>query len=233
MASSGCISPLFRSTMTSQVTNFSARIARRRTSQERLEKAEAKITELESDLAAKIVTANVVEDELKAKVSSLCRENELLKHQLKRYVGVVQTIRRERSEGLSKDTMEAVSMVPVMGPAATEGSRFRADSISEAEHYEKKLVQVTEMHGELMEFNERLHMQLIGRELDVKKLKRQLAYYKGVPAEEDVDASRRARSSSVMASRTSSFSGQSLVNVWIPSAFLNGRGADVHHVYQV
>ena len=39
-----------------------------------------------------------------------CRENELLKHQLKRYVGVVQTMRRERgtSTSLSKEAAEGV-----------------------------------------------------------------------------------------------------------------------------
>ncbi|XP_065846390.1 sorting nexin-29-like [Oscarella lobularis] len=208
--------------------------AQNRSFRSQITAAEAEITKLNTDLAETKAISAVTEEELKAKVSSLCRENELLKHQLKRYVGVVQTIRRERSESLPKETLEAVSMVPSMPPAASEASRFRADSISEAEHYEKKLVQVTEMHGELMEFNEKLHIQLLRRETQLKRLRRQLAYYKGVPLEDDDEISGRARNDSLASTKSlTSSRRQSLVNVWIPSAFLNGRGADVHHVYQI
>ena len=41
------------------------------------------------------------------------------------------------------------------------------------------------MHGELMEFNEKLHIQLLRRETQLKRLRRQLAYYKGVVSLEE------------------------------------------------
>jgi sorting nexin-29 len=160
------------------------------------------------------------------------RENELLKHQLKRYVGVVQTMRRERgsSTSLSKETAEAVSAIPQLQPA-TEPLRFRADSICEAEHYEQKLVQVSEMHGELMEFNERLHMQLLRKELQIRRLRSQLAHYKGEPVHNRPVEQTGNQNDDRRHERNPSCPG--LVNVWIPTAFLHGRGGDSHHVYQV
>ena len=76
------------------------------------------------------------------------------------------------------------------------------------------------MHGELMEFNEKLHIQLLRRETQLKRLRRQLAYYKGVvsleeknpfscliyyarrkPLEDDDEISGRARNDSLASTK--------------------------------
>jgi sorting nexin-29 len=207
---------------------------------------EARNSELSKEYETVIRKAEVLEEELQTvreeathnnedlqtKLQALSRENELLKHQLKRYVGVVQTMRRERgsSTSLSKETAEAVSAIPQLQPA-TEPLRFRADSICEAEHYEQKLVQVSEMHGELMEFNERLHMQLLRKELQIRRLRSQLAHYKGEPVHNRPVEQTGNQNDDRRHERNPSCPG--LVNVWIPTAFLHGRGGDSHHVYQV
>ncbi|XP_062507868.1 sorting nexin-29-like isoform X2 [Corticium candelabrum] len=186
-----------------------------------------KVESLEKDLLAFREEAALASEESQAKVQALSRENELLKHQLKRYVGVVQTMRRERSSSLTKETADALSVVPSIQPA-TEPLRFRAESINEADHYEKKLVQVTEMHGELMEFNESLHIQLLRKELEIRRLRSQLPQYRGVPVQDEMPKTNTQQRGNDLCPTN-----PGLVNVWIPTAFLNGRGADSHHVYQV
>lgn len=72
------------------------------------------------------------------------RENELLRQQLRKYVTAVQMLRRD-----------SISTVSDEGPIL--------DDHNEAQQYEEKLIQVAEMHAELMEFNARLTMQLNNR----------------------------------------------------------------------
>ncbi|KAH3871255.1 hypothetical protein DPMN_034450 [Dreissena polymorpha] len=91
-----------------------------------------------------------------AKYQALQKENELLKHQLRKYVNAVQMLRL-------KDPLLTITWV----------------YSHEAEEYEKKLIQVAEMHGELMEFNELLHRQLNLRENMLKRLQNELINLRG------------------------------------------------------
>lgn len=68
------------------------------------------------------------------------RENELLRQQLRKYVTAVQLL-KENSDASAKED-------------------FSLDHHNESEEYQNKLIQVAEMHAELMEFNARLTMQL-------------------------------------------------------------------------
>ena len=62
------------------------------------------------------------------------RENELLKHQLKKYVGAVQKLR---------DGPQAYeTLAQLEGPKMEEGSNKYIDYHYEASEYEKKLIQV-------------------------------------------------------------------------------------------
>lgn len=130
-------------------------------------------------------------------LQALNRENELLRQQLRKYVTAVQMLRRDSDATLSED----------------EQSR---DYHYEAEQYQEKLVQVAEMHAELMEFNARLTMQLTNRDNLVKRLQAELECLRGPLNEEDMPADPPC-----------------FINIWIPSAFLTGQASDVHHVYQV
>ena len=79
-------------------------------------------------------------------LQALNRENELLRQQLRKYVTAVQMLRRDSdSTTVSEDD-----------PGL--------DYHNEAQQYQEKLIQVAEMHAELMEFNGRLTMQLTNRQ---------------------------------------------------------------------
>lgn len=135
------------------------------------------------------------------------RENEVLKHQLRKYVGAVQMLNKD---GAAHEAL-----------ACLEASKEAIQEREEAVQYQQKLVQVAEMHGELMEFNDRLHRQIQSKEDLIRRLERELTDLRGpLPSsalwEDEVVAVP-----------------EGLVNIWIPSAFLTGGSSDVHHVYQV
>lgn len=150
-----------------------------------LEEAKETSQNLRTQLAQ---TAKVQQDHINTienRVRELNRENEVLKHQLRKYVGAVQMLKQE---GQSQ----------------------------EADLYEKKLVQVAEMHGELMELNDRLQRSLLNKESTIKRLRAELEMLRGPLPDSDDDSISPA-----------------LVNLWIPSVFLAGRPHSPHHVYQV
>lgn len=166
-------------------------------------------------------------ERLEAKFQTVSRENELLKHQLKKYIAAVQMLKHD-----SGKVNELASVVGDVQPPIPEPKVF-IDHQFEASEYEKKLVQVAEMHGELMEFNERLHRLLLQRETVIRRLKEELVDLRG-PLPDDnqtSDDDMSITSDYDASSQTATL--RPLINVWIPSAFLTGKTADVHHVYQV
>ncbi|GFY50133.1 sorting nexin-29 [Trichonephila inaurata madagascariensis] len=166
-------------------------------------------------------------ERLEVKFQTVSRENELLKHQLKKYIAAVQMLKHD-----SGKVNELASVVGEVQPPIPEPKVF-IDHQFEASEYEKKLVQVAEMHGELMEFNERLHRLLLQRETVIRRLKEELVDLRG-PLPDDnqtSDDDMSITSDYDASSQTATL--RPLINVWIPSAFLTGKTADVHHVYQV
>ncbi|KAH9519768.1 Sorting nexin-29 [Bulinus truncatus] len=109
-----------------------------------------------------------------AKIQALQKENELLKHQLKKYVSAVQML---RTEGMTKEDNLGIHLdepqpsIPPPKPII--------DYSHEASEYERKLIQVAEMHGELMEFNEMLHRQLTAKEALLRQLRDELILLRG------------------------------------------------------
>jgi sorting nexin-29 len=65
----------------------------------------------------------------------ICRENELLKHQLRKYVGAVQMLKRDGTQA-----HEALANLEASQPKAGESY---PDYHHEAREYEKKLIQVS------------------------------------------------------------------------------------------
>uniref|UniRef100_A0A669QTQ4 Sorting nexin 29 n=1 Tax=Phasianus colchicus TaxID=9054 RepID=A0A669QTQ4_PHACC len=146
------------------------------------------------------------------KVQALARENEVLKVQLKKYVGAVQMLRREG---------QAVEVLPNIWSTDGELSIPEQKQVENNEElassYERKLIEVAEMHGELIEFNERLHRALMAKEALVSQMRQELIDLRG-PVPGDL---------------ISNISNRALINVWIPSVFLRGKAANAFHVYQV
>lgn len=131
-------------------------------------------------------------------IQALNRENELLRQQLRKYVTAVQMLRRDSDS----------TTVSEEDPAL--------DYHYEAQQYEEKLIQVADMHAELMEFNARLTLQLNDRDRLVKLLQAELECLRGPINEDDLPLEPPC-----------------LIHIWIPSAFLTGQPSDIHHVYQI
>ncbi|XP_075021147.1 sorting nexin-29 isoform X5 [Calonectris borealis] len=156
------------------------------------------------------------------KVQALARENEVLKVQLKKYVGAVQMLRREGQ------TVEVLPNVWSTDGEFTIPEQKQVENNEElASSYERKLIEVAEMHGELIEFNERLHRALMAKEALVSQMRQELIDLRG-PVPGDLSQTSEDQSLSDF-----EISNRALINVWIPSVFLRGKAANAFHVYQV
>ncbi|XP_054267028.1 sorting nexin-29 isoform X2 [Macrosteles quadrilineatus] len=124
---------------------------------------------------------------LESRNMALDRENELLKHQLRKYVGAVQMLKQQEGHN------------------------------EEADLYEKKLVQVAEMHAELMELNDRIQRRLQNKEATIRRLRTELESLRGPLLESDDE----------------DLCSPALVSLWIPSVFLASNEGSSHHVYQI
>uniref|UniRef100_A0A8C2KS85 Sorting nexin 29 n=1 Tax=Cyprinus carpio TaxID=7962 RepID=A0A8C2KS85_CYPCA len=163
-----------------------------------------------------------LEERHAAKVQALMRENEVLKVQLKKYVGAVQMLKREGSQGNEALTIQRNCDGPLPAPQ----NRSVADIEELAANYERKLVEVAEMHGELIEFNERLYRSLMAKDNLIGQMRQELIDLRGpVPG----DLSQTSDDPSLSDFETTQ---RALINVWIPSVFLQGRAANAYHVYQ-
>nr|XP_022316241.1 sorting nexin-29-like [Crassostrea virginica] len=158
-----------------------------------------------------------------AKYQALHKENELLKHQLRRYVNAVQMLRAEGSQVDESLGIHLEEPQPSIPPAKSS-----VDYSYEASEYEKKLIQVAEMHGELMEFNEMLHRQLNSKEGFIRRLQSELVNLRGPLPQDLLSAGEESP-----ADPDQPVPVRTLVNVWIPAAFLQGASSDAHHVYQI
>uniref|UniRef100_A0A673A9N6 Sorting nexin 29 n=1 Tax=Sphaeramia orbicularis TaxID=375764 RepID=A0A673A9N6_9TELE len=164
-----------------------------------------------------------LEERHTAKVQALARENEVLKVQLKKYVGAVQMLKREGSQGNDALSMLRSSEDAVPVPQ----NKFMGDIEELAASYERKLIEVAEMHGELIEFNERLYRSLMAKDHLIVQMRQELIDLRGpVPG----DLSQTSDDPSLSDFETAH---RALINVWIPSVFLQGRAANAYHVYQV
>ncbi|XP_051969174.1 sorting nexin-29-like isoform X3 [Xyrauchen texanus] len=164
-----------------------------------------------------------LEERHEAKVQALMRENEVLKVQLKKYVGAVQMLKREGSQGNDALAIQRNCDDPPQAPQ----NRSVADIEELAANYERKLIEVAEMHGELIEFNERLYRSLMAKDNLIGQMRQELIDLRGpVPG----DLSQTSDDPSLSDFETTQ---RALVNVWIPSVFLQGRAANSYHIYQV
>ncbi|XP_077407175.1 sorting nexin-29 isoform X2 [Vanacampus margaritifer] len=164
-----------------------------------------------------------LEERHTAKVQALARENEVLKVQLKKYVGAVQMLKREGSQG--NDALSVLPPSEEQPPAPP--SKSMGDIEELAASYERKLIEVAEMHGELIEFNERLYRTLMAKDHLIAQMRQELIELRG-PVQGDL--SQTSDDPSLSDFETAH---RALINVWIPSVFLQGRAANAYHVYQV
>lgn len=84
---------------------------------------------------------------------------------------------------------------------------------------------MAELHGELMEFQEGLQRQLAFKDNYITRMKKLLISLRGPLPEMDDNGEHDGLSSDRVT--------RALINIWIPSVFLKGKGTDSHHLYQV
>ncbi|XP_067407460.1 sorting nexin-29 isoform X2 [Emydura macquarii macquarii] len=157
-----------------------------------------------------------------AKIQALARENEVLKVQLKKYVGAVQMLKRE-----GQTTEVLPNLWNIDGEFTILEQKQVGNNEELANSYERKLIEVAEMHGELIEFNERLHRALMAKEALISQMRQELIDLRG-PVPGDLSQTSEDQSLSDF-----EISNRALINVWIPSVFLRGKAANAFHVYQV
>ncbi|OQR77955.1 sorting nexin-29-like [Tropilaelaps mercedesae] len=203
---------------------------------ERRKELEAEVDSLRGRVASERERARRAEERLmkaEARQGQMQHEMEQVKGQLKKYVHAVQMLKAKNSQAASELhslEMSATSNEKDCFPEASTASvNSLGYAVEDPTNYEAKLVQVAEMHAELMEFNERLQRQLAQKESAIRRLRDELTDLRGPLAEED--------SSSDTHSVTSDYDTASQfrpsINIWIPSAFLAGQGSDAFHVYQI
>uniref|UniRef100_A0A915L088 PX domain-containing protein n=1 Tax=Romanomermis culicivorax TaxID=13658 RepID=A0A915L088_ROMCU len=93
--------------------------------------------------------------------------------------------------------------------------------------YEQKLIQLSQMHGELLELNDHLMKQDRLKSKLNERLRLELIALRG-PLPEDMMRDYPLSSSS----DANSSDIRPLVNIWIPTSFLTGKGTDVYTIYQ-
>lgn len=115
-------------------------------------------------------------DKLELQIELGRKENDVLKMQLKKYIAAVQMLNTNDGKHL-KELNEK-------GKEEDFSKKFDHSPSSylyyhEASEYERKLVQVAEMHGELVEFNDRLHRVILQKDSVIKRLREELVELRG------------------------------------------------------
>lgn len=117
----------------------------------------------------------------------LIKENNLLRIQLKKYIAAIELMKynhrtnEEKSEEANK-TDDGANEQPQQQsePSATTSSADLVPSLySDLASYEKKLVQVSDMHGELVEFNEHLYRVIQQKDSVISRLRDELVELRG------------------------------------------------------
>lgn len=154
--------------------------------------------EIPSDISAVLSVVEAKNNEelrkLNEKISNLTKENETLRTQLKKYIGALQLLNKD-DDKLQK----------VLEDLEVDPKSF--DYQHEAKIFEKKLVQVAEMHAELMDFNVTLQQNICSKDTLIDRLRSELEALRG-PVNEELNENLRP-----------------CINVWIPSAFLTGKSS--------
>eukprot|EP00041_Stephanoeca_diplocostata_P011119 m.180503 g.180503 ORF g.180503 m.180503 type:complete len:898 (+) comp18421_c0_seq2:191-2884(+) len=223
-----------------EVRDLEAKLDSSKHQMEELQRANTDLQTLLSDLEKE---ANTTGEHKLVAHTALSKENALLKQQLKKYVAENQQLKRA-----SRDLMEGrqpgsaiFDDAAVFEDEAVSDGRETDESFGDyasiedmQAHHEQQILQLSQMHCEVLELNERLQDQLRQRDQQVEVL--------GgiVPADSGRPALSRAPIPDAKPARLPAptenlpIPGRNtVVNIWIPAALLRGKGSESYHVYQI
>merc|ERR550534_2426704 len=123
--------------------------------------------------------------------------------------------------------MQYMSVVQMLKADGAKHVNPPPDHQDETNHFEDKLVQVAEMHGELMEFNSHLQCRLQAADLLLQRFRNELVHLRGSLSSDYVQ---NGGGSDVNNDFVMDYP---LIHVWIPSTFLVHDQGHSYHVYQV
>lgn len=139
------------------------------------------IIELPTDISAvlsAVETKNKEEIEKREeKILLLSKENESLKGQLKKYISAIQMLRSDDEE--ISDILEELEI------------ESQPNYKVEAKMFEHKLVQVAEMHAELMDFNVMLQQTLCQKEMLLERLRGELGKLRGPMPSDEINSEKK------------------------------------------
>lgn len=116
-------------------------------------------------------------DFLQLEKEKILRDNSLLKIQLNKYLAALELLKYNHSRG-GEAGGETFSSSSSCSKNRSEDEGTSGDG-NEVEVYERKLVQVSEMHGELVEFNEHLYRVIQQKDSIIGRLRDELVELRG------------------------------------------------------
>ncbi|KAH9416606.1 Sorting nexin-29 [Dermatophagoides pteronyssinus] len=172
-------------------------------------------------------------DELQKTRDRLTKENNLLNIQMKKYIATIELLKYNKCTIQSQPSTTTVETYQQQQQQSSSSTHHNNDHSNQTiNDYQKKLIQISEMHGEIIEFNEHLYKVIQIKDAIIARLRNELIELRGpLPDQDEVISI-----STELESNTHSLQSlpQPLIHVWIPTAFLSGgfKGKS-HHIYQI
>ena len=122
---------------------------------------------------------------LESQLNNSLKDNDLLKIQLKKYIAAVQLLKysnketnrpEETSENYTTDSLQSLNEESISRKLTEMQNESYLDELNQ---YERKLVEVAEMHAELVEFNTHLHRVIRQKDALIARLKDELIDLRG------------------------------------------------------
>ena len=115
-------------------------------------------------------------DELQKTRDRLTKENNLLNIQMKKYIATIELLKYNKCTIQSQPSTTTVETYQQQSSSAHHNNDHSNQTIND---YQKKLIQISEMHGEIIEFNEHLYKVIQIKDAIIARLRNELIELRG------------------------------------------------------